>query len=80
MAAWISNTTPALAGLSPTFRRVAARLLAATPSDRQPIWDEFLAGKLNTDPMRGSDRNTRATGAGRRGHCAARLAAIAPDT
>ena len=41
----------ALAGLSPTFRPVAARLLAATPSERQPIWDEFLAGKLNIDLM-----------------------------
>jgi putative DNA primase/helicase len=40
-----------LPGLSPIFQPVAARLLAALPQERQPIWDDFLAGHLRPDPI-----------------------------
>ncbi len=40
-----------LLGLSPIFQPVAARLLTALPRDRQPIWDDFLAGRLRSDPI-----------------------------
>jgi putative DNA primase/helicase len=39
-----------LAGLSPIFQPVARRLLTALPHERQPIWDDFLRGRLRPDP------------------------------
>ena len=41
-----------LSRLSPIFQPVAALLLAALPQERQPIWDDFLAGLLRPDPSR----------------------------
>src|ERR1700678_2796062 len=40
-----------LAGLSPIFQPVARRLVPASPHERQPIWDDFLAGRLRPDPI-----------------------------
>ena len=40
-----------LTALSPLFQPVARRLLTALPHERQPIWDDFLAGRLRADPM-----------------------------
>ena len=41
-----------LSGLSPTFQAVAARLSAARPEQRPPIWEDFLAGRLGSEPFR----------------------------
>ncbi len=41
-----------LSRLSPIFQAVAARLLDAPPQERQPIWADFLAGRLRPDPIR----------------------------
>jgi putative DNA primase/helicase len=43
--------------LSPIFQPVAARLLAALLEERQPIWDDFLAGRLRPDPIIGATVN-----------------------
>jgi putative DNA primase/helicase len=40
-----------IAGLSPIFQPVARRLLSALPHERQPIWDDFLAGRPRPDPI-----------------------------
>jgi putative DNA primase/helicase len=40
-----------LVALSPIFQPVARRLVTALPDERQPIWDDFLAGRLRADPM-----------------------------
>jgi len=48
-----------LLGLSPIFQPVAARLLAALPQERQPIWDDFLAGRLQSDPLSEAASATR---------------------
>ena len=40
-----------LVRLSPIFQPVAARLLAAPAEEHQPIWDDFLAGRLRSDPV-----------------------------
>jgi putative DNA primase/helicase len=40
-----------LPGLSPTFQPVARSLLAALPRDRQPIWEDFLAGRMRAEPI-----------------------------
>jgi putative DNA primase/helicase len=40
-----------IAELSPIFQPVARVLMSALPHERQPIWDDFLAGRPRLDPI-----------------------------